>query len=603
MIKTTPSKPTVCKQSSSTPSFSQRAKLTVSALALLICTACGGGGTSSTTPTAPPPVSVNQAPVASAGSTLSIVAEGQKFELDASGSTDSDGDSLTYSWQQLSGPAIDMASATSETLSLTAPLLDADEDVSFELTVSDGTLSNVSTVSLNIEDLKVDEVLSESTEFGTGGPTNPVETVADPSVFEGGRSLVRIIGLTPETGGGYRVHWTSASGGHDTPVSSQVFSVEGEKSGGQTDGVFLGGDRGTIERNGVTSNRFVFGISFATIQSGDTLFNFNGELEFTTGLSFQYTSHRGLVEGEVDGFGDLFIDYDEVFTTSMGGAVAPIAGDKVLLILGTRTTENVDDADANVILTSYIVDEFGQVETHDLDPYVSNGTTQRLNGMSVAAYNGDSYLTTWAQNTPESGYEIRMQRATQDGVILGPQVTLNEATGGDQLLPRSATLTNGNMVVTWLSPIEGDNAAFEIRARVVRPDGSFATDEVSLGGNLLFETAEPSPRPPIYEITSLNTNEVLVTWEDTAFGAESDAGEDPAADVTEVKAMAFDANLNAVSNVFSIAAGDASANIDGLTVITLPDNRAILGWYNNHPSNDEREDTSHTVGFYPVGKE
>lgn len=600
MIKTTPSKPTAW-----TLTCSQRAKLTISSLALLLCTACGGGGTSSTAPTAPPPVAVNQAPVASASSKLSIVAEGQKFELDASGSTDSNGDSLTYSWQQLSGPTIDMASATSETLSLTAPLLDADEDVSFELTVSDGTLSNVSTVSLNIENLKVDEVQSEVTEFGPGEPANPQETVPETSVFEGRRPLTRIIGLTPEADGGYRVHWTAFYSGQDTPVSSQVFSAEGEKVGPQTDGVFLGPEREPFQtdENGEPIFAFRIGLNFATLQSGDTLFNLNGELQFeATEFNVEYLSHQGLVDGEVDGLGELILDLNDLQSRGMGGAFTPIADDKVLLILGERTTDDAEDETANITLTSLVVDRFGQTEEHNLDEYAANGTVSRLNGMTATDYNGDSYLTAWAHNTLDAGYDIRMQRATQDGVILGPQEPVTDA-AGNQLEPRSATLTNGNMIVTWLSPIEGEDALFEIRARVVQPDGSFASDEISLGGRIPFDLSEAFPDTPFYEITALITDEVLVTWEESVAGEPSDDTGETVPDAVELQAMAFDAELNAVSNLFTLAAEGAAENISQLIAITLPDNRVVLGWYNDYFYQDVREDTSHTIGFYPVGKE
>ena len=123
-------------------------KLGVSSLAIFILTACGGGGSDSSSPA---PVAVNQAPVASAGSKLSIVTEGQPFTLDASGSTDANGDSLSYEWRQTAGPVVQIASPTNPTLELVAPLLDADEALSFELTVSDGEFSRSASVSLEVE--------------------------------------------------------------------------------------------------------------------------------------------------------------------------------------------------------------------------------------------------------------------------------------------------------------------------------------------------------------------------------------------------------------------------------------------------------------------
>ena len=67
--------------------------------------------------------------------------------------------------------------------------------------------------------------------------------------------------------------------------------------------------------------------------------------------------------------------------------------------------------------------------------------------------------------------------------------------------------------------------------------------------------------------------------------------------------MVFDTELNAASNEFLIATGDQSERIRDFRAAVLPDNRVILGWFNDYLYGDERPDTSHTVGFYPVGKE
>lgn len=568
--------------------------LTISSVALLMVSACGGGNSSSSSP---PAASVNQAPLASASSKLSIVTEGQAFELDGSGSTDRDGDNLTYSWRQISGPSIEMGATTNAQLSLVAPLLDNDEDVSFELSVSDGTISDTSTVTLKLEDLKVSEVLSSSSEYGTGGPPNPVETIPDPSIYEGGKPLDRIIGLTSESGGGYRVHWTSSTLGHDMPVSSQAFTVDGAKSGVQTDGVFLGGERGTFEYNGQTYNNFSIGITFATVQSGDTLFNFNGKLAWQEVLKIGYDSYRGLVEGEIEGFGDELIAEKDYSDRGMGGAYTAVGQDKVLLILSERTTEEFDDPDAKVTMTSIVVDKFGQTEEHNLDEYAFNGTIQGRNKMTVTPFNGDSYLAVWSQNTENSGYDIRMQRATQDGVLLGAQETVNTEIDGDQLTPLSTTLTDGNMIIAWLNHTETEDEGRQIRARVMQPNGTFITDAITLAPSLPENYSETSVNQPFYMLTPLNTNEVLLTWEQETFGEDGEPAR------PEILALVFDAELNVVSNEFVIATGDEADGIRAIQATTLPDNRVIIGWHNDYPYNDEREDTSHTVGFYPVGKE
>ena len=145
----------------------------------LLLMACGGGGSSSVTPPAPVSVTVvNTAPVASAAQSLSLVTEGQSFEFDASASSDPQGDALGYSWEQISGPEVMLSSPNQPLLSLEAPLVDNDESLSFEVTVSDGALTSTDTVSIDVENIEINEVQSEETPFGTGGPTNPEETLS-----------------------------------------------------------------------------------------------------------------------------------------------------------------------------------------------------------------------------------------------------------------------------------------------------------------------------------------------------------------------------------------------------------------------------------------
>ncbi len=97
---------------------------------------------------------VNHEPVAAAGADQ-VVNEGSAVMLAGDGSFDPDGDATTFSWRQTSGPAVVLAGAEGARPTFAAPLLaggvGAAVTLTFELTVSDGTLSGSDTVQVTVE--------------------------------------------------------------------------------------------------------------------------------------------------------------------------------------------------------------------------------------------------------------------------------------------------------------------------------------------------------------------------------------------------------------------------------------------------------------------
>lgn len=83
----------------------------------------------------------NSAPTAAITVSPGEVYEGTAVTLDGSSSTDPDGDSLTYSWEQVGGPRVDLSDTTGPTVFFTAPNDAYSTDgasLTFRLTVSDG---------------------------------------------------------------------------------------------------------------------------------------------------------------------------------------------------------------------------------------------------------------------------------------------------------------------------------------------------------------------------------------------------------------------------------------------------------------------------------
>ena len=114
-------------------------------------------GTLTDTDTVTVTVRPNRAPTARAGTDQSVTST-TAVTLDGSGSSDPDGDTLTYSWAHTSGtPAVTLTGATTASPTFTAPTVSsadpAPASLVFTLTVSDGTLTATDTVTITVSAL------------------------------------------------------------------------------------------------------------------------------------------------------------------------------------------------------------------------------------------------------------------------------------------------------------------------------------------------------------------------------------------------------------------------------------------------------------------
>jgi len=128
-------------------------------------------------------VSAGSPPVANAGPDQTVK-EGDVVQLTGAGS-DPDGDALTFSWTQVSGPQVVLSTPNSMNASFVAPHVDGSEVLVFRLTVSDGTFSVHDDVSITVED---DDV------------TGPTLSAAAPSVATTGQPIVLQVQATDPKG-------------------------------------------------------------------------------------------------------------------------------------------------------------------------------------------------------------------------------------------------------------------------------------------------------------------------------------------------------------------------------------------------------------------
>lgn len=97
-----------------------------------------------------PPLPTNLPPVADAGADQNMISDGNiEIQLDASASYDPDGDPLTFSWIQDSGPGVTLSDSTAVNPIFQLPTITSPTQFDFTLTVNDGSLqSNPDTVSI-----------------------------------------------------------------------------------------------------------------------------------------------------------------------------------------------------------------------------------------------------------------------------------------------------------------------------------------------------------------------------------------------------------------------------------------------------------------------
>ena len=110
----------------------------------------------------------NQAPTISISLPDSIE-EDKEFTIDASNTEDLDNDTLTFTWRQVSGPAIDISAPNEMIITLKAPPVATDQVIIIELEVNDSYISTFSSRGITVKPRPAAPVVVDSADKGSSG--------------------------------------------------------------------------------------------------------------------------------------------------------------------------------------------------------------------------------------------------------------------------------------------------------------------------------------------------------------------------------------------------------------------------------------------------
>ncbi len=209
---------TLSDTTAASPTFTAPEQLTEDAVLVFSLTVTDARGLASTADTVTITVTAgaNEAPTAEAGDPQTVD-EGETVTLDGSGSTDPEGEALTYAWTQTSGETVTLSDTTAASPTFTAPeQLTEDAVLVFSLTVTDArnAASAADTVTITVT---------------AGSNDAPTAEAGDPqTVAEGATVTLNGSGTDPE-GEALTYAWTQTSGEtvtlSDTTAASPTFTA------------------------------------------------------------------------------------------------------------------------------------------------------------------------------------------------------------------------------------------------------------------------------------------------------------------------------------------------------------------------------------------
>jgi len=167
--------------------------------------------------------------------------------------------------------------------------------------------------------------------------------------------------------------------------------------------------------------------------------------------------------------------------------------------------------------------------------------------------------------------EIRGRILGLDGTPTGSDFLVNSTTDGDQGYPTVTALPDGGAFVAWQSFLS-DSEEHSVRGRIINADGTASASDF-----ILNAFPDPTQFGPV--ATTLADGHILVTW-----NSYYDPFPNRFSYPLDVDGRIFNADGTPVSSEFVVNT-DTYGNQSGGVPVALPDGRAFVTWSSYNPDN------------------
>ncbi|WP_135855056.1 PKD domain-containing protein [Halorussus salinus] len=287
--------------SATQPSFTAPSIDSTSTLTFELTVSDGqASSTDTVTVTVQPTAPVNDPPTADAGDDQTVQ-EDDPVSLDATGSNDPNGDDLSYSWTQTGGQSVTLNDADTATPTLTAPNVDADETLTFEVAVSDGQTTDTDTVTVTVTAVNQPPTADFDAEPSSPIPGEPVTFDASASSDDGaitsyewtiettgGQSQQTLLASDFESGSLVTDGWT-----HDAMGTEASAGVDASTSNSGSQSAYHHGGQGAIVSPALDAGDAGSLTVSYWIQKGDEAFSENPDANSGEDLIVEYLDANG----------------------------------------------------------------------------------------------------------------------------------------------------------------------------------------------------------------------------------------------------------------------------------------------------------------------